>query len=107
MCGLCGIFGVAEHWSDSAGPEEEAGPSALSRRAERQRRVRTANAVLGLYGLRLAEWANRYTLTGPTGRREIVDHVGAVWPAAERLAGRRFDPLDPALLARVAGLARP
>jgi hypothetical protein len=96
MCGLCGIFGVADHWSDGPGAAV-----VLSRRAERQHRVRTANALLGLYGLKLAEWQSRYTLTGPTGRREVIDHVGAVWPAAERLAGRRLDPLDPALLVRL------
>lgn len=96
MCGLCGIFGVAEHWSDAPGPAE-----APSRRADRQHRVRVANAVLGLAGLRLSEWMSRFTLTSRTGRSEIVDHLGAVWPAAERLAGRALDPLDAEFIARV------
>jgi hypothetical protein len=98
MCGLCGTFGVAEHWSDSTGAT-----AARSRRAERQHRVKVANAVLGLYGLRLSEWGSRFTLTSRTGRSAVVDGFGSVWPAAERLSGRSCDPLDPALLARLEG----
>ena len=88
MCGLCGIFGVAEHWTDSAGT------SGASLQAERQHRARIANAVLGLYGLRLNEWMGRYTLTGNTGRSAVVDNLGAVWPTAEIITGRDCDPLD-------------
>ena len=96
MCGLCGIFGVSEHWTDSAGAD-----ALRSRRAERQHRVRLANELLGLFGLRVSEWTSRFTLTSRTGRSQIVDHLGAVWPAAERLAGRPLDPLDPAVLDRI------
>jgi hypothetical protein len=92
MCGLCGAFGAPDHWSDglvrSVPPE-----------AERRARASAANRVLGLYGLRLAAWGGRYTLSGRTGRSAVVDHLGALWPAAERLSGRSCDPLDPAILA--------
>ena len=98
MCGLCGIFGVTEHWTDGAGSD---GQAARSRRAERQHRVRVANELLGLFGLRVSEWTSRFTLTSRTGRSEIVDHLGAIWPAAERLAGRSLDPLDAAFLDRI------
>lgn len=101
MCGLCGMFGVAEHWTD------QAGAVAPRRAADRQHRVRVANAVLGLHGLRCADWQGRLTVTSPTGRSVVVDHVGALWPAAERLLGRPIDPLDPALLDRVEALAGP
>lgn len=96
MCGLCGMFGVGEHWTEGAGAEAGAG-----RRAERQHRVRMANLVLGLYGLRCADWQNRFTVTGATGRQMVVDNLGALWAAAEGLAGRPIDPLDPAVIARV------
>lgn len=99
MCGLCGMFGVAEHWTDRSGAEGQ------RRRAERQHRVRVANEVLGLFGLRCADWQNRFTLTSRTGKSVVVDHLGALWPAAEKLAGRPIDPLDPELLARVEALA--
>lgn len=92
MCGLCGMFGAAEHWTKGVGRQGQ---------ADRQHQVRIANAVLRLHGLRCADWQGRFTVTGPTGRRAVVDHLGALWPEAERLAGKPFDPLDPALLARL------
>ena len=92
MCGLCGAFGAPDHWSDGVA---RSGPP----QAERRARAAAANRVLGLYGLRLAPWADRYTLSGRTGRSAVVDHLGALWPAAERLAGRPCDPLDPAVIA--------
>jgi hypothetical protein len=98
MCGLCGVFGVARHWTDTAA-------EVASRRAERQHRTRIANRVLLPLGLELREWSGRYTLTGRTGRSAVVDNLGAIWPAAERLAGRPLDPLDPDLIARI-GAAR-
>lgn len=99
MCGLCGMFGAVEHWTQGAG---DAGPG---RHAERQHQVRVANAVLGLHGLRCADWQGRLMVTGPTGKSLVVDHLGALWPAAERLAGRPIDPLDPSVITRVEALA--
>ncbi len=86
MCALCGAFGVAEHWSD--------GSAKAFRGAERQHRVALANRVLAAYGLSLSDWAGRYTLNSRTGAATIVDNFGALWPEAERLAGRPCDPLD-------------
>jgi hypothetical protein len=96
MCGLCGVFGVAEHWADgSAGS-----------RAEGQHRTAVSNEVLSVFGLRLAEWSGRFTLTGPTGGSAVVDNFGSLWPAAERLAGRSCDPLDPEVIAATEKRAR-
>jgi hypothetical protein len=89
MCGLCGVFGVAEHWSDGAGASQ----------GEAQHRVAVGNEVLALFNMRLAEWAGRYTLAGPTGGSAVVDNFGSLWPAAERLAGRNCDPLDARVIA--------
>ena len=99
MCGLCGMFGVAEHWTEQSGAENQ------QRRVDRQHRVRIANAVLELFGLRCADWQNRFTLASRTGRSMVVDNLGALWPAAEKLAGRTIDPLDPAVIAKVEALA--
>ena len=95
MCGLCGLFGGARHWTDP--------PGAATRtpEAERRHRVEVANRMLRPFGLRLASWAGRYTMTGPTGRAAVIAHVGALWPTAERLAGRPCDPLDARLLAEL------
>ena len=91
MCGLCGVFGVAEHWTDGQGDS----------RAEVQHRVAVGNDVLSVFGLRLAEWSGRYTLSGETGGSAVVDNFGTLWPAAERLVGRNCDPLDPNVIAVV------
>jgi len=91
MCGLCGVFGVAEHWTDGS-------PGS---RAEGQHRVAVGNRFLGLYGMRLAEWSGRFTVTSLTGGSAVVDHFGSLWPAVERLAGRPCDPLDPGVIAAV------
>ena len=65
----------------------------------RRLRARVASRVLAHYGLTLGEWtAGAYVLRGRTGRTAMVPHLGALWPAAERLAGRACDPLDPALI---------
>jgi hypothetical protein len=95
MCGLCGAFGVAEHWADGS-----------ASRAEAQHRVAVGNRFLAPYGLKLAEWGGRFTLSGPTGGAAVVDHFGTLWPAAERLAGRPCDPLDPLAIAAAERRAR-
>ena len=99
MCGLCGVFGVESHWTDSAGRDATLGGAAAPNRAvERARRVELANRVLEFYGLVLADWGGHaYVLRDRTGRSAIVQALSELWPAAERLAGRPCDPLDPAL----------
>lgn len=105
MCSLCGVLGDGDHWTDAA-----ARPAAFARRArqvtrrqERQRRVALANRVLGRYGLALEDFAGQsYVLRSRTGRTELVPDLVGMWGAAERLAGRPCDPLDPALIAALA-----
>ncbi len=102
MCGLCGVFGDATHWSESSAHRSAFSGTLPTRRAERLARVRLANSVLRHYGLTLADWqGNAYVLKTRTGRSELIDSLGALWPAAERLAGRECDPLDAGLLARL------
>jgi hypothetical protein len=87
MCALCGVL-LNEHWSEQDG----------GRRA-RVARTRLANRVLDHFGLRLDDWAGRvYVLRDRKGRSVVVDDLGALWAEAERLAGRRLDPLDPDLV---------
>jgi hypothetical protein len=93
MCGLCGILGGGEHWTDRPG---EGG----NRRRERLEQVALLSRVLRAYGLTIEDWQGRSFLLGSrTGHTEIVDNLGALWPAAAKLLGRRLDPLDPAFLA--------
>jgi hypothetical protein len=88
MCSLCGML-LQSHWA-----EEGTG------RRGRIFRVRLVNRVLAHYGLELADWGGRvYVLRDRKGKSAVVDDLGGLWVEAERMAGRRLDPLDPALLA--------
>ena len=112
MCGLCGAFGNAEHWSESTGHKSRkafAGRAeTVTRGRERQQQIRVANRVLDHYGLRLDDWVGAvYVLRTRTGQAETFDHFGGLWPAAELLAKRPLDPLDPALLAALMGTKEP
>ena len=105
MCSLCGILGGRGHWTESASsPEVFAGRTEIHTAArERQQRIRILNVVLGHYGLTVSDWtAGKSMLRSATGRTALVDNVGELWPAAERLTGRPLDPLDPTLLASLA-----
>jgi hypothetical protein len=93
MCSLCGLLGDQVHWTDSEQP------TAHAQWRERQARVRLVNTVLHYYGLTLAEWSGKsYVLSSRTGRTAIVDNLSELWGQAERLSGRRCDPLDERLL---------
>jgi hypothetical protein len=100
MCGLCGVLGNADHWTDI--PDEGVVLSPHTRRATRLARVRMVNEVLAYYGLKLADWqGSNYVLSGPTGRTELVGDLVQVWRAVEQMAGRACDPLDPRLIERL------
>ena len=83
MCALCGVL-MTSHWAERGGG-----------RRERVLRVRMLNRVLRHFGLELDDWGGAiYVLRDRKGQATVVEDVGALWIAAERLAGRRLDPLD-------------
>jgi len=102
MCSLCGVIGGNEHWADAAARPGVYTRTAdrIDRRRERMRRVTLANAALAPFGLTLSDWQGAsFLLSTRTGKTEIVDDLGHLWPTAERLAGRPLDPLDPQAIA--------
>jgi hypothetical protein len=105
MCGLCGVLGSEAHWTDAtARPEAFGGRPQLTRRQERFARIALANRILQRYGLKLGDFQGQsYVLRSATGRQELVPHLAGMWAAAERLAGRPCDPLDPDLIAALEG----
>ncbi len=103
MCALCGVLGGKDHWTEPLHREGNyvrfSDPAA--RRRERARRIAEANVIVGQFGLTLSDWqADAYVLATRTGKSEIVVDLAALWPTAEKLAGRRIDPLDPSTLER-------
>ena len=66
------------------------------------RRLRVAHAapLLAHFGLTLDDWqGSAFQLANRTGGSELVADLAHLWAAAERLAGRACDPLDPQFVA--------
>jgi hypothetical protein len=92
MCALCGVL-ITSHWA-----ERGAG------RRERFFRVQLLNRVLAHFGLALDDWGgSMYVLRDRKGQASVVDDLGTLWSVAEQMAGRRLDPLDPALVRSLDG----
>jgi hypothetical protein len=86
MCGLCGVL-ANEHWAEAGGD-----------RRSRVFRAALLDRVLAQAGLDAQEWGGQYVVRDRVGRSVVVLDLAGVWTAAEQLAGRRLDPLDPSLL---------
>jgi len=99
MCGLCGVLGAQEHWTDSKEQLNQR-KVAVNSAQERAYQVRLANRLLGLRGLRLRDWQGKsFVVSNKTGASEIVSHLAEIWFAADKLSKRPIDPLDPELIA--------
>ena len=87
MCALCGVL-LEDHWAEAEGG-----------RRGRALRVGLVNRVLAHFGLRLDDWSGRvWVLRDRKGRAAVAPNLGSLWAEAERLARRKLDPLDPALV---------
>ena len=97
MCSLCGVLGGNEHWADAVARPGvfTRNTDRIDRRRERMNRVRIANQVLQPFGMTLSDWQGvSFLLSTRTGKTEIIEDLGHLWPTAERLGGRLCDPLD-------------
>ena len=102
MCVLCGDLAGDLHWAErgvgGAGVDAEA-----QRRQARFRRARVVNRVLEPYLLSMHEdlSGTRYVVADRKGAQEVVRDLGELWPAADRLARTKLDPLDSRLIGRL------
>jgi hypothetical protein len=101
MCGLCGVLGAEDHWTDAAGKAQVFGGAGEHTRVrERAQRIALTNRVLRFYGLQLTDWGGHsYVLRNMTGQSSIVTALPQLWNEAEKLAHRRCDPLASDLVA--------
>lgn len=106
MCSLCAALGGSRYWTDAAGRAAFArGGRPVTLRQERSRRVALLNAVLAGAGLSVADWGgNSYVVKNAAGRSANVYSLTAIWNEADALAEAPADPLDPVLVAALAGL---
>jgi hypothetical protein len=96
MCEVCAIFGIGEHWVESAARVAEEFPAIeiQSHRGERRRRIELLNAWLAPTGVTVHDWdGEAFSVEDNSGRRRIASDLSTLWPAVEALAGRPFDPL--------------
>ncbi|MFA1771385.1 hypothetical protein ACD591_08795 [Rufibacter glacialis] len=100
---LCTGAILQVHWTDkSTGAGIPDGDQLRLYRRERLHRASLANKILCHYGLKVEEWnGSKYLLSDRKGRQEIIDDLGGLWPAAEKLAGYTLNPLDTVLIAKL------
>lgn len=101
MCGFCVLLGGAEHWSELSRTPLSSDDSAnrSNRQRERLHRIALLNRITQHYGVQVNDWAGTsWVLSHVTGGTEVIDRLALLWPAVERLAKRRCDPLSPSLL---------
>ena len=68
----------------------------VTRRYERERRAALIKPVVEYLGLDLNDWGGTsWLISDRAGRSEEIYQLTEIWAAAERLAGRACDPLDP------------
>ncbi|ANN57675.1 hypothetical protein AB4Z43_29925 [Mesorhizobium sp. 2RAF45] len=106
MCSLCGILGSNEHWTDAVARPGvfTRNTERVDRRRERAKRVRIASRILTEFGLTLSDWqGSSFLLSTRTGKTEMVEDLGHLWPLAEKISGRVCDPLSHALIERLEG----
>ena len=97
MCEVCAIFGVGEHWAESAPSQEHVVPALDIQRHRQARRDRISLLNQWLEGehVRVRDWdGEAFAVEDDGGRRRIASDLSSLWGAIEALAGRAFDPLS-------------
>jgi len=96
MCILCYALTGEEHWTDARVGDERA----VTVRARRRRMLAQ---IMAAEGLDYSDDPTGITalISDRKGNVEVARGLGETWAAGERLAHRRLDPLELALLARI------
>ena len=102
MCILCYGLTGEEHWTDT-----RVGAEATTSLRARRRALLTN--VMAAHGLDYSDDTTGVTslVSNRKGSVEVARSLGEVWAAAEKLVNHPLDPLDAALLERLAGETPP
>ncbi len=105
MCLLCYELAPEDHWADQ-GPGAH---GAATRIPARHRRTRLLARVLAPYGLTVSDPGpgSPRVIANRKGAAEVASALPALWQAADRLASRPIDVLDPGLLEALAPESEP
>ncbi len=102
MCAIVRTFWAARSTGPTPSPDPASSPATRMRhRADAMTsQVAAANRVLRHYRVNLADWQGTALrrLDRNEGKTEIVDNLGHLWTAVERLIGKPCDPLDAELI---------
>ncbi|MFD2245336.1 hypothetical protein [Pontibacter ruber] len=105
MCVLCTGAILQVHWTDRRTAEGAAVPGEDQLRFYRRGRLHRAglaNKILCHYGLKVEDWnGSKFVLSDRKGRQEIIEDLGGLWPAAEKLVGYKLNPLDSVLIGKL------
>jgi hypothetical protein len=102
VCILCYGLTGEEHWTDARVGTE----ASTSLRARRRALL---SQLLEAHGLDYSDDTTGVTslVSDRKGAVEVARSLGEVWAAAEKLAKHPLDPLEPALIERLAGETPP
>ncbi len=94
MCANCGYPLAPGHWTETGSV------SASDRLRARFRRAQVLRSVLPVVGLTAYDDGQTpgIQVLNMTGDQTMAGNLDEVWRAAERMIGRRFDPLDPSVI---------
>lgn len=101
MCILCGEMITNLHWSEEIRDEGQGvamevivGEKQRERMRSRLQKVKIAQRILRFYGLGLKEWhGSKFILSDAKGQSVVVQHLGALWIEAGKMAKRDIDVL--------------
>ncbi|WP_182418208.1 hypothetical protein [Bartonella sp. HY038] len=92
MCGLCGLIGEKQEWSDQV-------KSDLPLRQNRLKKIKLINKILHYRRLTVSDFHGvSYLLQTPTGKSAIVSGLDNLWDECKNISGHSIDVLNPDLL---------
>lgn len=96
MCEVCAVFGISEHWVDSARIDEHllAASNIQGHRSERTQRLALLNALAAPHDIRINDWdGEAYCVEDIQGRTRIASDLSTLWRTIEQMSAAVFDPL--------------